>query len=144
MRKNSGGIKALLLNLLFVVTLPGPAMFLHAQTNGQALEGLDLPLISPESLPQTGTFYLLSSLGTNGFAQPWPFNPVADQGVDTFWLGSNTFGNAWPGSFIVDDSAIDYQALRQQMPMDSPEPPPPPGGGGGGSTEDGPVPDAYS
>src|SRR5947207_1083426 len=63
----------------------------HAQTN-DSVGTLDLPLVSPESVPATGTFFLLSTFETNqfrfGFGAPFPYNPLGDQ-ADVFLLGSN-------------------------------------------------------
>jgi hypothetical protein len=95
----------------------------------------------PGERPTYRTFYMLSTMGTNGFGPPWPFNPVEQLQPDVFWLGSNTFLNADPGSFIIDDTSIDYSALQQQQMMtsDAPSLPGDPGPGSGDDTNSAPM-----
>jgi hypothetical protein len=95
--------------------------FLTVESGGQSYE---LPqVLAP---PQSGTFFFLQL--TN--LPPLPYNPYFDSGLDVY---------AWGNVFLVDDSAVDYVSLRQELRsmqmMSLDDGPPLPGGepGGGGS-----------
>jgi hypothetical protein len=128
MKKKFRSVTRLPLLVLAATVLMLCTFISFAQSDEPLPETLDLPLLSSESVPATGTFYLLSSYGANDFGPPWPFNPLAEQQLDVFWLGTNYLPGVAPWSFIVDDTAFDYVALQSQMSM-SMEAPPAPGEG---------------
>ena len=63
-----------------LITLSGPVV--KGNSNDTPPSTLDLPLVQQAAVPQTGTFYLLSTLDTNGFAPPFPFAPFDGLGLD--------------------------------------------------------------
>src|SRR5262245_37345103 len=111
MYKNAGT----LISIFTLVALLLPSQSLLAGT-------ADLPLVDPSSVPQNGTFYLLSSLRTNAdtglptWSSSISFNPFAtftNVSVDTYWLGSDA---NWPtDSFVQDDRNLDWSTLWPQI-----------------------------
>jgi hypothetical protein len=88
--------------LLFAVLI-----LAHAQWNAQE-PPLNLPLVSPEALPECGTFWLYSGSGEDGAMPPWPFDPYG--GVMPVYALPNL-----PGQFLIADTKEDYaewQALQ--------------------------------
>src|SRR5437867_1323344 len=75
---------------------------IRAQTSTNLFEALDLPLVSADSVPPIGTFFMLSTASANGLGPPWPFNPLEGQQTDIYWLGSNALGSASADSFLID------------------------------------------
>src|SRR5258705_8112673 len=89
----------------------------QVQTNSDG--SIDLPYVPPESVPMSGTFWMLSGYGQFGastFGAPLPLNPFGTN-VNVYSYASNEFG--W--SFVVDDREVDYQALESEQSQNSME-----------------------
>ena len=105
----------------------GPKAVLRAQT-------VELQLVPSNAVPRLGTFYSIQLSNV----PPLPFDPYPQ--LDVYSLSDA------PGRYWVDDRAVDYVAVREQMEMETAlqslesqygldslgGPPPIPGGGGGG------------
>src|SRR6058998_2283766 len=113
MIKNTQKTTVLILWAMAFAFLIASSLPLQSQTEPANGETLDLPLVT--NVPPSGTFYLLSTLGDKGFGPPFPYNPWADQQPDVFWLGTNFYENAWPNSFIVDDTSVANSTSESQM-----------------------------
>lgn len=71
----------------------------------------DLPLVSPETAPDVGTFWLHSSTDENGVGAPYPFDPYAGL-IPLYSLPG------LPGQYLVADTLTDFaqmQAIHLQM-----------------------------
>ena len=81
-----------------------------ASTRGQSWlatfleQGGELQQVAPEDVPQYGTFWSLQQ--TNW--PPLPFNPFPD--LPVYYLSGN--------SYLLDDQAVDYEALDRQRRID--------------------------
>ena len=79
--------------------------FIVAEPVAEPRPVFDLPLVSPESAPEVGTFWLYSSRDENGIGVPYPFNPYGGL-IETYVLPG------LPGQYLVADTLADFNQLK--------------------------------
>ena len=85
---------------------------LHAMPQTTTAQLANLQPLATEDLPRFGTYWVLKGPIPGKPIPPTPFPPtdLVNLGVPVYAMGN--------GQFIVDDSQVDYVALRQQQALD--------------------------
>jgi hypothetical protein len=97
-------LNALLLALAFTLAANTG---LHAQSKFTTAQLANLQPLDPSAVPPFGTFWLLKSPDPDHGYPPLPCPPGDMPGLPIYALGD--------GHYLVDDSQVDYTALRQQQ-----------------------------
>jgi hypothetical protein len=96
--------------LLALALALAPNAASHAQTTFTTAQLANLQPLDPSAVPPFGTFWLLKSPYPDHGYPPLPCPPGDLPGLPIYDLGG--------GHFLVDDSQVDYDALRQQQEAD--------------------------